>query len=216
MAKKLQISPEEHLFISNIPLLVKHREEILSSAEMSGVITGVSNGLAYTGRFKPATVGAYLDWWANHPEMSRDKEGRLIWNIQGSQLSGVHACQTVDDAGNSHLAELNNSLVNVARSFLAVAKKFSPSEMTLATLVNVFKKREAGRILDIEDDKEFVSAVNTFLADYSLDGASPELVEIVNYFKEVAADPERDVRETRRMSEYVKNNPGTPIWHKKN
>lgn len=135
MSKKLQLTPDEQLFVSNIPLLLKHRDEILTSSEMAGVIAGVSNGLAYSGVFKPATVGEYLEWWQNAPELSHDKNERLIWKIAGSQLSGVHACRAVDNAGGSHPAELKDHLLTVVHSFLD-ARQFQPSEMTLSQLID--------------------------------------------------------------------------------
>ncbi|MCM1140728.1 MAG: hypothetical protein NC453_19330 [Muribaculum sp.] len=135
MPKKLQLTPDEQLFISNIPLLVRHRDEILLSAEMAGVIAGVSNGLAYSGAFKPATVGDYLVWWHNAPELSHDRHGQLIWKIAGSQLSGAHACKAVDEAGNSHPAELKDHLLTVVRSFRD-ARQFQHSGMTLSQLID--------------------------------------------------------------------------------
>lgn len=60
MSIKLQITPDEQLFIANLPLLLKHREAILADPEWAGVVVGVSNGLAYTGAFRPATLGNYL------------------------------------------------------------------------------------------------------------------------------------------------------------
>lgn len=135
MSIKLQITPDERLFIANLPLLLKHREAIWADPEWAGVVVGVSNGLAYTGAFKPATLGDYLNWWEKCPELSHDRNDRLIWKIQGSQLSGVHACQAIDENGDSCLARLKSNLSAVARSFLD-NRCHEASEMTITQLIS--------------------------------------------------------------------------------
>lgn len=135
MSIKLKITPDEQLFIANLPLLLKHRDAIIADSECAGVVVGVSNGLAYTGAFKPTTLGDYLNWWEKCPEFSHDKNDRLIWKIQGSQLSGVHACQAIDENGDSCHAELKTNLSAVARSFLD-NRCYKASEMTLTQLIS--------------------------------------------------------------------------------
>lgn len=133
------ISPEEQLFISNISLLLKHRKEILTSPEMSGVITGVSNGMTFLGELRPITVGAYLDWWENSPNLSHDQKGRLIVKIRCSQLSKMHTCLAIDDAGNTDLAEIQDNLVDIVRSLIASTRKYPASKMTIEGLLKTLE-----------------------------------------------------------------------------
>lgn len=135
MSNKLKITPDEQLFIANLPLLLQNSEAIMADPEWARVVVGVSNGLAYTGAFKPATLGDYLNWWEKYPEFSHDKNDRLIWKIQGSQLSGAHACQAIDENGDSSLAELKTNLSAVARSFLD-NRCYEASEITLTQLIS--------------------------------------------------------------------------------
>ncbi|MCM1319632.1 MAG: hypothetical protein NC217_04555 [Muribaculaceae bacterium] len=136
MERKLHFTQDEHMFVSNIPLFVRKRERILASPQMAGVVVPVNNGLAYSGPFKPRTLGSYLQWWYNNPELSHDKWKRPIWKIAGSQLSGCHACLCVDDKGVSHPAELNADLITVTRSFLDT-EQFPHRETSLSQLIEI-------------------------------------------------------------------------------
>lgn len=109
---------KERVFTQWIPELLKDAEKILSNHELACEIVPVSNGTAQTGTYSNPTVGGYLDWWLNHPEFSRDKNGRFIWKLSGSILSGANACQAADENGEAHVAELRQCFNATYRSFI--------------------------------------------------------------------------------------------------
>ena len=117
---------KEKEFAQRIPELLKDAERTLSNPALAYEIVPVSNGTAQTGTYSNPTVGGYIDWWLNHPEFSRDKNGRYIWKISGSILSGAHACQAVDKTGMLHAAELNRHFNDTYRSFVESQRKYRP------------------------------------------------------------------------------------------
>ena len=117
---------KEREFAKRILELLKDAERILSNQELACEIVPVSNGTAQTGTYSNPTIGGYLDWWLNHPEYSRDKNGRYIWKLTGSILSGAYACQAVDESGVSHVAELNRHFNDTYRSFVESQRKYRP------------------------------------------------------------------------------------------
>ncbi len=117
---------KEMEFAQRIPKLLKDAERILANPEFACEVVEVYNGTAQTGTYSNPTVGGYLDWWLNHPEFSRDKNGRYIWKLTGSILSGAYACQAVDESGISHVAELSRHFNDTYRSFIKSQRKYRP------------------------------------------------------------------------------------------
>ncbi|MCM1333338.1 MAG: hypothetical protein NC248_12110 [Bacteroides sp.] len=123
---KYRISDNEREFTARIPALLKDAEQILANLKLANQLVDVNNGTAQTGAYCNPTLGGYLDWWINCPEYSRDKNGRFIWKLTGSLLSGAHACQAVDENGVSYPAELNHHFNTTYRSFIASQRKYRP------------------------------------------------------------------------------------------
>ena len=98
------------LFKSNLNLLIAKTDRILADSRMAWAKTGVRNGLAYTGPFPEAPLGAYLTWYRDSKEDSHDRDGNPIWFISGSPLSGANTCSVVDENGSTHKANIGSFL----------------------------------------------------------------------------------------------------------
>ena len=128
-------SPEERnrlirLFTDNIGLFIQHRRTVLNDSRMFLAPIAISNGLAYTGAFTPATLGIYLEWWGSCNDAVRINEQGMksfICRLSGSPLSGRNSCTQVYPDGyceNVEMPDFNhlwksfskiNSRYNVAK-----------------------------------------------------------------------------------------------------
>lgn len=132
-------------FFNNIGLFLNNSDRILADARMAFCPVPVKNGLAYTGSLSPATLGGYLDWWINCPDVSHDRQGRPIWFISGSPLSGCQACQCVDTTGQTVKAETPLRVNIIARTFTQSQRKYQilPSQCIPYTLHDVIEMLSA-------------------------------------------------------------------------
>lgn len=89
-----------YLFTENIWLFLQHAEEILSDSRMFFAPVKIQNGLAYSGTsgFRNPTLGIYVEWWLNFANQSYDN-GKPVWYISGSPLTGCNACSCVNSEG---------------------------------------------------------------------------------------------------------------------
>lgn len=90
------------LFTDNAFLLLAHKRQIMKDSRMCFVPISVSNGLAYSGAFRPATLGAYVEWWEVCPNalrMNEAGEKSLVYRLAGSPLSGANRCMQVYEDG---------------------------------------------------------------------------------------------------------------------
>lgn len=115
---------KENTFGENVFLFLANAEKIFSDSRMFLADSGVYNGMAYCGGFKNGCLGAYLEWWIDNHLFSIDREGRPIWFLSGSPLSGCHACLTTDEEGKRHRADLQHSFMTTCKSYLGVCKKY--------------------------------------------------------------------------------------------
>ena len=136
------------LFYEHAYLFLDNAERILSDSRLFFAPVHVVNGLAYTGTsgFRHPTLGIYIEWWLHHKDASIDANGRLIWFISGSPLSGNNACSAVDRNGKTHRAELNGQFVSVWRSFVEVNTRYTEAKgryvaYGLQEVIDILEKR---------------------------------------------------------------------------
>ena len=118
------------LFADNIGLFITHREAILSDSRMFLAPIAISNGLAYSGAFQPATLGVYLEWWQSCEGAVRtnDKgEKAYICRLSGSPLSGCNACLQVYLDGRTEGVQVNN-FRHLWRTFLEINTRYKEAK----------------------------------------------------------------------------------------
>lgn len=113
------------LLARNANLLLANADLILSDSRMFMSPIDMSCGLSISGKFRPTTLGAYIEWWQNHPE-SRDKDGNPVLHLAGSALSGGNRCTSVDPEGQHHPVVLSKFSA-AWHSFLEVSKRYYSS-----------------------------------------------------------------------------------------
>jgi len=102
--RRIELTPEQLMFVNSAWLLYNNSERILSDPRMAYAQIDLPNGLMYCGdkAFKGATIGVYLEWWqACEKAVVTDEDGRrhLIVCFGGSELSGWNKCHMVDEDG---------------------------------------------------------------------------------------------------------------------
>lgn len=110
------------LFAQNAHLLLGNSELIFSDSRLFMSPIDMNCGLAYSGKFAPTTLGAYLEWWINHPA-SHDKDGNLVLHLAGSPLSGANSCTSVEPDGARHSVVLPN-FSGAWHSFLEIGQRY--------------------------------------------------------------------------------------------
>lgn len=118
---------DARLFYEHAHLFLANADKILSDSRLFLAPVHIVNGLAYTGTsgFHKPTLGVYVEWWLYHKDASIDANGRPIWFISGSPLSGSHACSAVDRKGKTHRANLSISFSAVWSSFTKVNNRYN-------------------------------------------------------------------------------------------
>lgn len=138
----------ESLFAENVFLFLANADLIFSDSRMFLAQANVHNGMAYSGPFLQGCLGAYLEWWIQFHHFSIDKKGRPIWRLSGSPLSGAHACQSADEHGKSHKAELQNSFMNTCKSFINVCKDYRDAQQycqafSIEEVIDILKGKDS-------------------------------------------------------------------------
>lgn len=110
------------LFAENANLLLANSDLIFSDSRLFLSPIDMSCGLAYSGKFAPTTLGAYLEWWINYPE-SHDKDGNPVLHLAGSPLSGGNRCTSVEPDGARHSVVLHN-FSGAWHSFLEISNRY--------------------------------------------------------------------------------------------
>lgn len=115
------------LFGKNVFLFLANSDIIFSDSRMFLADAGVHNGMAYGGAFRNGCLGAYLEWWIYNHRASIDEDGRPIWFLSGSPLSGSHVCLTADEEGERHRAKLPLGFIGTCKSFVGCCKDYYPA-----------------------------------------------------------------------------------------
>jgi hypothetical protein len=131
----------ERLFTDNAFLFLANRERIMNDSRMFLTPIYVNNGLAYSGAFKTATLGGYIEWWINSPHsVIIDKDGKmsLIWFLSGSPLSGANSCSSVNEEGRTEIVSVSYfrelwpkfaEIVNIYQKPMSLYEAYSLSEV---------------------------------------------------------------------------------------
>lgn len=125
--RRKQEEIDAKLFYEHAHLFLANADKIISDSRLFLAPVHIVNGLAYIGTsgFHKPTLGVYVEWWLYHKDASIDANGRPIWFISGSPLSGRNACSTVDRKGKTHRAQLNGSFSAVWGSFAEVNNRYN-------------------------------------------------------------------------------------------
>lgn len=134
----------DRLFYEHAHLFLSNADRILSDSRMFLTPLDIVNGMAYTGPFGTPTLGAYIEWWLYHRQVSFDKDDYPIWHISGSALTGAHACSSVDLEGKSISAQLKGAFRDVRDSFLQVNRRYKDAigryiTFTLQEVIEILK-----------------------------------------------------------------------------
>lgn len=120
--ESVQECTDIELFATNVPLLLSNTDMILSDSRLFLAPIDMECRLEYSGKLKPTTLGAYLEWWLNYSS-SRDRKDNPIIQVVGSPLSGGNKCISVAPDG---------SICNISvpdfsatfHSFLSVSSRY--------------------------------------------------------------------------------------------
>ena len=113
-------------FAENVPLFLKHRKEFYNDSRLFLTPAPIENGLAYTGAFKRACIGTYLEWWEHYPESRYTDDKGNEWKvlvISGSALTGCNSCVMVNESGETFAKGLPK-FSGIYTSFLKVNGRY--------------------------------------------------------------------------------------------
>lgn len=154
----------EKLFTDNAFLFLANREYIMSDSRMFLTPIYVNNGLAYSGAFKTATLGGYIEWWINTPlsvEIDKDGKMSLIWFLSGSPLSGANSCSSVDEEGRTKIVSVScfrelwpklREIVNTYQKPMSLYEAYSLSEV-----VDILKRETTKEFYDKSIEEFYVN-----------------------------------------------------------
>lgn len=111
------------LFAANVQNIIANEKLIFSDSRIFMCPIDMNCGLAYSGRFKPTTLGAYVEWWLNYPE-AHDYKGNPLLRLSGSPLSGANSCVATSSEGKAIPVKLNGSFNAAYKSFLGISKRY--------------------------------------------------------------------------------------------
>jgi len=155
----------EKIFSENVFLFLANADLIFSDSRMFLAQANVHSGMAYSGPFKQACLGAFLEWWIYFHRFSIDKKGRPIWFLSGSPLSGCHACRTVDENGQSHKADLQSSFITTCKSFVGTCKDYREAQQ----YCQAFTIEEVIEILKGKDSLASKARIHTMMEYFKMD-----------------------------------------------
>lgn len=95
---------EVMLFYKNAFFFLSMKDKILKDSRLFLTKVPIQSGLAYSGTvgFRFITLGIYIEWWLNHPEVNfTDESGKcyLVCRVSGSPLSGRNSCTVIAESG---------------------------------------------------------------------------------------------------------------------
>ena len=154
------------LFTDNAFLLLAHKQRIMKDSRMCFAPISVSNGLAYSGAFRPATLGAYIEWWATCPNALRMNEtGKksLVYRLAGSPLSGANRCMQVYEDGRTE-AVFVDDFKELWKPFVKIINRYAiDNECT-----EHYSLQEVVDILSVEDKVNMKDYVHSLFLEAEL------------------------------------------------
>lgn len=169
----------EKTFMENVFLFLANADTIFSDSRMFLAQANVHNGMAYSGAFEQACLGAYLEWWIYGHEFSIDKNGRPIWFLSGSPLSGCHACGTVDENGQYHRADLQHTFGSTCHSFGSACKDYRDAQQHC----QAFSIDEVVEILKGKDSIASRARIHAMMEYFKMDNEIQSLKLLVENWK---------------------------------
>lgn len=143
------------LFTDNAFLLLAYKRQIMKDSRMCFVPISVSNGLAYSGAFRPATLGAYVEWWEVCPNalrMNEVGEKSLVYRLAGSPLSGANRCMQVYEDGRTE-AVFVDGFKELWKPFVGIVNRYAKGNecteyYTLQEVVDILSVRDKVGVKD--------------------------------------------------------------------
>lgn len=115
------LSENKRQFRDNVHRFIRHADTILSDSRLFLSPVGFYTSIGPTAM---PCLGAFVEWWLNCEEYSRDESGNPIYSISGNPMTGSSGCGSVDAAGNLHRAVLRHRLIEVVKSFNRIANRY--------------------------------------------------------------------------------------------
>ena len=151
------------LCTDNAFLLLAHKRQIMKDSKMCFAPIDVSNGLAYSGAFRPATLGAYIEWWATCAEalrMNEAGEKSLVYRLAGSPLSGANRCMQVYEDGRTEAVSVDG-FKELWKPFVRIVNRYTrENECT-----EHYGLQEVVDILSVEDRVNMRDYVHTLFLE---------------------------------------------------
>lgn len=143
------------LFTDNAFLFLANKRQIMKDSRMCFAPIDVSNGLAYSGAFRPATLGAYIEWWATCAEalrMNEAGEKSLVYRLAGSPLSGANRCMQVYEDGRTETVSVDG-FKELWKPFVKIVNRYAEGNectehYTLQEVVDILSVRDK---VDVKD-----------------------------------------------------------------
>lgn len=135
---------EGRLFYSNVPLFLKHSDEILGDSRM--FFTPVYSQ-SFSPFFSRPTLGAFVEWWNKCTRKPVERNGYPICYISGNPMTGSHACQSVAPDGKLVKADLCVSFIELLKSFGNINSRYRNlsafyQSYSLKYVVDILKKTD--------------------------------------------------------------------------
>lgn len=118
----VQVYTDMELFASNAHLLLSNANLIIENSRLFLAPIDMGCSLEYSGKLKPITLGAYIEWWQNYPS-SRDCKGNPLIQVVGSPLTGTNKCMSVTPDGSLHEVSVPDFNATF-HSFLSVSSRY--------------------------------------------------------------------------------------------
>lgn len=112
------------LFIANVNNIIANEQLIFSDSRIFMCPIDMDCELHKSGKLKPTTLGAYLEWWLNYNEAS-DPDGNPLVRLTGNPLSGANNCIAADFDGTRRSITLFNDYKGTYNSFIGVSDRYN-------------------------------------------------------------------------------------------
>ncbi len=120
--ESVQVCTDIELFAYNVTLLMQNADLIFEDSRLFLAPIDMECSLEYSGKLKPITLGAYIEWWQNYPS-SRDCKGNPLIQVVGSPLTGTNKCISVSPDGTLRQVSLPDFNATF-HSFLSVSSRY--------------------------------------------------------------------------------------------
>lgn len=154
--ESVQVCKDMELFASNVNLFMQNADLIFGDSRLFLIPIDMGCSLEYSGKLKPITLGAYIEWWQNYPS-SRDCNGNPLIQVVSSPLTGTNKCISVSPDGSLRevaVPDFNatfHSFLSVSSRYRAYIYKFATYSFEMAIEV-IQEKGNANQQIDSNFD----------------------------------------------------------------